>query len=84
MSRIIIAGGGLAGCLAAIALAKRRPEVDFLLIEQGERFGGKHTWSFFDTDVPAEVRWVVEDIAATHWREHQVRAASSLSCAQTA
>ena len=73
MSRIIIAGGGLAGCLAAIALAKRRPEVDFLLIEQGERFGGKHTWSFFDTDVPAEVRWVVEDIAATHWREHQVR-----------
>jgi lycopene beta-cyclase len=73
MSRIIIAGGGLAGCLAAIALAKRHPEIDFLLVEQGLSFGGKHTWSFFDTDVPAGLRWVIEDIAALHWREHRIR-----------
>lgn len=73
MSRIIIAGGGLAGCLAAMALARRRPEVDVLLIEQAATFGGKHTWSFFDTDVPADLRWVIADIAALHWREHQIR-----------
>ena len=73
MTRIIIAGGGLAGCLAAIALAKRRPDVDFLLVEQGAQFGGKHTWSFFDTDVPAELKWVLEDVQALHWPAHEIR-----------
>ena len=33
-NRLIIAGGGLAGCLAALALAKARPEVELLLIEE--------------------------------------------------
>jgi lycopene beta-cyclase len=48
---LIIAGGGLAGGLAALALAERRPDVDFLLIEESGRFGGNHIWSFFDADV---------------------------------
>ena len=73
MSRIIIAGGGLAGCLSALALAKRRPDVDFLVIEQGPAFGGKHTWSFFDTDVDPACRWVLEDVPSRHWPKHEVR-----------
>ena len=73
MSRVIIAGGGLAGCLAAIALAERRPKTELLLIEQGETFGGNHTWSFFDTDVADENRWVLKGIAASHWPEHEIR-----------
>jgi len=45
MTRIAIAGGGLAGSLVALALANRRPDVDFVLVEQGDVFGGNHTWS---------------------------------------
>ena len=73
MTRLIIAGGGLAGCLSAMAVARRRPDVDVLLVEQGEKFGGNHTWSFFDTDVAQEDRWVLEGISASHWNDHQLR-----------
>ena len=73
MSRIIIAGGGLAGSLAALALAKRRPDVEFLLLEQGAAFGGNHTWSYFDTDVPPQNQWLLDGLAASHWPKHEVR-----------
>lgn len=69
---MIIAGGGLAGCLAALALAERRPDVPFILLEQGERFGGAHVWSFFDSDVDVGDKWLVEDIVARRWPEHEV------------
>lgn len=71
--QLVIAGGGLAGCLAALALARRRPEVDILLIEQGQCFGGKHTWSFFDSDVDEEDCWLVEPLIACMWDSHDVR-----------
>jgi lycopene beta-cyclase len=72
MTRLIIAGGGLAGSLAALALARRRPGVELLLLEQGATFGGNHTWSFFDTDVPEELRWVLDEVDAVRWPEHEV------------
>ena len=72
-TRLVIAGGGLAGCLAALAIAKRRPEVELLLVEQEQSFGGNHIWSWFDTDVAAADQWVLADIEATHWDEHEVR-----------
>lgn len=72
MNRIIIAGGGLAGGLTALALAKRRPDVETLLIEQGETFGGNHTWSFFDSDVAAEDRWLVDLVEHRHWSDHEI------------
>ena len=70
--RLVIAGGGLAGCLAALALARLRPEVELLLVEQGESFGGNHIWSFFDADVAAEDRWLVEPFVAARWDGYQV------------
>ena len=73
MSRIILAGGGLAGSLAALALARRRPEVEILLLEQGATFGGNHTWSYFDTDVAPENRWLLDGLAASRWPKHEVR-----------
>lgn len=73
MTRVVIAGGGLAGSLAAMTLVKRRPDVDVLLVDQAQRFGRNHTWSFFDTDVADNVRWVLDGISSTHWNEHQVR-----------
>ena len=69
----MICGGGLAGSLAAIALAKRRPDVDLLLIEQGDAFGGNHIWSFFDTDIPQKCRWLTDAIATRRWPDHEVR-----------
>lgn len=48
---IAIAGGGLAGGLIALALRRARPELDVVLVEQGEVLGGNHRWSWFDTDL---------------------------------
>jgi lycopene beta-cyclase len=71
--RLIIAGGGLAGCLAALALAKRRPELPFLLVEQGRSFGGNHIWSFFDGDIAPRDRWLIEPLVTQRWPDHEVR-----------
>jgi lycopene beta-cyclase len=70
---LVIAGGGLAGCLVALALAKLRPEVPFLLVEAGERFGGEHVWSCFDSDVAAADRWLIEPMIAASWDGYDVR-----------
>jgi lycopene beta-cyclase len=71
--KLIIAGGGLSGCLAALALAERRPEVDVLVVEEGERFGGNHVWSFFDGDVEDRDHWLIEPLAGRRWSDHEVR-----------
>ena len=71
MTRLIIAGGGLAGCLTALALASR-PDLQILLVESQARFGGNHTWSFFDTDVDQADRWLVKELVEFHWSDHEV------------
>ncbi|PSJ37148.1 lycopene beta-cyclase CrtY [Allosphingosinicella deserti] len=71
--RLIIAGGGLSGCLAALSLARTRPDVDFLLLEGADRFGGNHTWSYFDADLEAAARPIVEPLRAAHWDSHEIR-----------
>lgn len=69
---LVIAGGGLAGGLAALALAEHRPDVPMLLVEQGSRFGGNHTWSFFDTDVGPDDRSLIEPLISRRWADHAV------------
>ena len=64
---LAIVGGGLAGGLIALALAERRPELNVLLIEGALSVGGNHLWSFFDADVAAADRWLVEPIVAHRW-----------------
>jgi lycopene beta-cyclase len=70
---LVIAGGGLAGCLAALAIAERRPDVPLLLLEAEERFGGDHVWSFFEGDVAQEDNWLVEPLIGSRWPDHEVR-----------
>lgn len=68
---IAIVGGGLAGGLAALALARRRPDLDVRLIEPGP-IGGNHIWSFFDDDVARGDRWLVEPLIRYRWDGYDV------------
>lgn len=69
---LVIVGGGLAGALAALRLAERRPDVPLLLIEGGASFGGNHVWSFFDSDVPHGAGDLVEALTPVRWPCHRV------------
>lgn len=69
---LLIAGGGLAGSLAALAMAKQRPDVPILLVEEGESFGGNHTWSFFDPDVADDDRWLVDPLIGYSWQGYYI------------
>ena len=48
---ILIAGGGLAGSLAALAMARFRPEVPLLIVEERETFGGDGYRTFADAEL---------------------------------
>lgn len=69
---IAIIGGGLAGGLIALALAKLRPELRLLVVEQGERFGGNHVWSFFASDIAAHDEWLVDPLVTARWDGYDV------------
>jgi lycopene beta-cyclase len=69
---LLIAGGGLAGSLAAIAMAKARPEVPILLVEEGESFGRDRIFPFYDDELDPEDGWVLDSIAPQHWQGYYV------------
>ena len=64
---LLIAGGGLAGGLVALALAERRPDLAVTLVEGAATLGGNHIWSFFDSDIAAEDRWLVDPLVGHRW-----------------
>lgn len=70
---IAILGGGLAGGLAALALARMRPGLSLLLVEAGERPGGNHVWSFFESDVETHARWLTDPLVTARWDGYDVR-----------
>ncbi|MBA4047119.1 MAG: lycopene cyclase [Sphingomonas sp.] len=69
---LAIVGGGLAGGLIALALAKRRPGLDVRLIEGGPTIGGNHLWSFFATDIAAADRWIIEPLICYDWASYDI------------
>jgi lycopene beta-cyclase len=73
MNRIIIAGGGLAGGLVALAIANRRPGIALTIVESGETLGGNHIWSFFDSDIDLADRWLVDPLIVHRWDGYDVR-----------
>lgn len=70
---LILAGGGLANSLIAWRLRAERPGLRILVLEQGKRLGGNHTWSFHETDLDAaQLRWIAPLI--THrWPRYDVK-----------
>lgn len=70
---LVIVGGGLAGGLCALALRQNHPELRLLLVEPGASIGGNHLWSFFDSDVDPDHRWLVEPLIGQRWDGYDVR-----------
>jgi len=69
---IILAGGGLANTLIALALSDRRPEVRVLIVEAGERIGGDHTWCLHGTDIAPEHRGFLAPLLRRTWPDQMV------------
>lgn len=69
---IAILGGGLAGGLTALALADTRPDLNVLLIEAGERLGGNHVWSFFDSDVAPQDQSLIDPLVVHRWSGYDI------------
>lgn len=70
---IAILGGGLAGGLIALALARHRPDLTLLLVEQDERLGGNHVWSFFSTDTDQPATELLAPMLEATWSDYDVR-----------
>lgn len=69
---LLIIGAGLTGSLVALALARLRPEVEFLLIEQGPRFGGGPVPPFFASSVAPVNRWLIDSLIVGEWDVYHV------------
>lgn len=64
---ILIAGGGLAGSLAALAMARLRPEVPLLIVEERDRFGGDRFRSVFGKPLGEEGRALIMPLLDHLW-----------------
>ncbi|MBJ3778739.1 lycopene beta-cyclase CrtY [Acuticoccus mangrovi] len=71
--RLIIAGGGLAGVLTAMALLRLRPDVSLTLVEADARLGGVHTWSFYQSDLDAAATALVDPFVVHRWPGYETR-----------
>ena len=70
---IALAGGGLSAGLIAYAVSQRHPELDLRIVDQSEKLGGNHVWSFFDSDIAPENRWIVEPLICHRWQGYDVQ-----------
>ncbi len=70
---LVLVGGGLANLLLAWRIADLRPDLTFLIIEQGPAVGGNHTWSYHGTDLEPEARAWVGQLARASWPASEVR-----------
>jgi lycopene beta-cyclase len=68
---VLIAGGGLSAASPRWRLSASAGDF-FLIVEQGERFGGNHIWSFFDTDLTPDER-ASSSGDQPHWPSHDIR-----------
>ncbi len=71
-TEVAIIGGGLSGGLIALALRAQHPEMVVTLIEQGEKLGGNHRWSWFDSDLDGAAHILLEPFRKTCWQGYDV------------
>ena len=71
---VLLAGAGLANSLIALRLKARRPELRVVMFDaRPAEEENAHTWSYFATDVAAEVRSWLEPLAEHRWDGYEVR-----------
>jgi lycopene beta-cyclase len=73
MIDVAIAGGGLAGGLAALALHRARPELRLALVEGGKTLGGNHRWSWFSSDLGVAGAALLDPFRTSRWDGYDVR-----------
>jgi lycopene beta-cyclase len=65
---ILIAGGGLAGSLAALAMARHRPDVPLLIVEERAHFGGGRAYrSFAQAELEPDAADLLARVAVDRW-----------------
>jgi lycopene beta-cyclase len=64
---VVLAGGGLASGLTALALRRRWPALRIAVIEAGPTLGGNHTWSCFGTDLDPASAALLEPLVVRRW-----------------
>jgi lycopene beta-cyclase len=67
---LLIAGGGVAGSIAALAMAKLRPDVPFLLVGEEAHFGGDRTLFLLDDALGDEEKQLAAPLTAQAWPGH--------------
>src|SRR5688572_17514492 len=71
---IAIVGGGLAGGLIALAVARARPEIAVRVLEAGPHAGGNHRWSWFASDLPPGGAELLDGFRIERWEDgYEVR-----------
>ncbi len=70
---LAIAGGGLAGGLIALALREKRPDLKVAVVEAEKYCGGHHLWSFFESDIAPENRWLTAPLISHGWSGYEIR-----------
>jgi lycopene beta-cyclase len=66
-------GGGLANTLIALRLSETQPKLNFLLLEQDDKPGGNHTWSFHAEDLTAAQHDWIQPLISYRWSAYEVR-----------
>lgn len=64
---LVIAGGGLAGGLTALAVNRQRPDMTVRLVEAGPELGGNHRWSWFASDLSPAGAALLDPVRKTQW-----------------
>ncbi|HEX8571813.1 MAG TPA: lycopene cyclase family protein [Allosphingosinicella sp.] len=64
---LLIAGGGVAGCFAALAMARMRPEAPMVLVGEEVRFGGGSGMLVLDAGLAADERDLLWPVIARSW-----------------
>ena len=70
---VLLAGGGLASGLIALALARARPDLRVRIVDRAATLGAGHTWSFFDTDLSPRARALTAEMVVHSWPGYEVR-----------
>ncbi|MGA9582249.1 MAG: lycopene cyclase family protein [Allosphingosinicella sp.] len=64
---LLIAGGGVAGCFAALAMARLRPETAMVLVGEEARLGGGSALLVLDPGLSAEERGLLAPVISKSW-----------------